>query len=72
MGQDRRDSSWSGMGTGWGITATLLGGILVWGAVGFLLDRLFDSARVFTAIGMVLGAAGGICIVYLRYGKGDG
>ena len=28
------------MGTGWNITGTLLAGILVWGGIGYLLDRV--------------------------------
>jgi len=60
------------MGTGWGVTATMIGGILAWGGVGYLVDRLAGTQRVFAAIGVVLGAAGGVYLVYLRYGRGDG
>jgi F0F1-type ATP synthase assembly protein I len=60
------------MGIGWTITATMLGGIAVWGGIGFLLDRLAGTEDVFAALGMVLGALGGIYIVYLRYGRGEG
>ncbi|MEA2580813.1 MAG: synthase protein [Actinomycetota bacterium] len=68
--QQRKDA-WSGMGIGWAITATMIGGILVWGGVGFLADHLLGTVHVFTAIGMVLGEAGAIYLVYLRYGKGE-
>jgi hypothetical protein len=57
------------MGTGWAITSTLLAGMAVWGGFGFLVDTLVWTSRVFTAIGIVLGAAGGGYIVYLRYGR---
>jgi F0F1-type ATP synthase assembly protein I len=40
------------------------------GGLGYLLDRVLDTGTVFTAIGFVLGAASGIYIVYLRYGRG--
>jgi F0F1-type ATP synthase assembly protein I len=59
------------MGTGLTIASTMLAGMLVWGGLGFLLDRLVWSSTAFTAIGIVLGAAGGGYIVYLRYGKGE-
>jgi ATP synthase protein I len=59
------------MGVGWSITSMLLGGMLAWGAVGYLVDRLVGTEHVFTGIGIVLGAVGGIYLVYLRYGKGD-
>jgi F0F1-type ATP synthase assembly protein I len=57
------------MGTGWTIASTLLGGILVWGGIGYLVDRLVGTESVFTVIGFLLGAIGGIYVVYLRYGK---
>jgi ATP synthase protein I len=59
------------MGIGWAITSTLIAGMLVLGGAGYVLDRVFDSGSGFTAAGIVLGAAFGIYIVYLRYGKGD-
>jgi F0F1-type ATP synthase assembly protein I len=50
----------------------MIGGILVWGGLGLLVDRLLGTARVFMAIGMVLGAGGAVYLVYLRYGRGEG
>jgi len=67
------DGAWAGMGIGWAVTATLVGGILVWGSVGYLADRLLGlNHRIFTAVGIVLGAGGAIYLVYLRFGKGEG
>jgi len=66
-----RGTGWSGVATGWAITSTLLAGMLVWGGIGYLADRLLWSSRVFTAIGVVLGAVCGTYLVYLRYGRGD-
>jgi hypothetical protein len=40
------------------------------GGLGYLLDGVLSTGTVFTGIGFVLGAAIGIYIVYLRYGKG--
>ncbi len=65
------DDGWAGWGVGWGVAATMLGGILVWGGVGYLIDKLLGTPRVFTAVGIILGAVGGVVIVYLRYGRGD-
>jgi ATP synthase protein I len=59
------------MGTGWSVTATMIAGVLLWGGVGYVVDRLFGTPHVFFAIGTVLGAGGATYIVYLRYGKGD-
>lgn len=60
------------MGVGWAVTATLIAGILVWGGIGALVDRLVGTDNIFVALGVVLGAASGVYLVYLRYGRGDG
>jgi ATP synthase protein I len=70
MIRPRKSSAWAGVGTGWAITATMVGGIASWGGLGYLLDRVFGTEFVITAIGIVLGAGGGTYIVYLRYGRG--
>jgi F0F1-type ATP synthase assembly protein I len=59
------------MGIGWTITSTLIAGMLVMGGLGYLGDQLFGTERVFTGIGIVLGGALGIYVVYLRWGRGS-
>jgi ATP synthase protein I len=71
-GEQRRDSAWSGMGTGWSITSTLIAGMLAWGGIGYLVDRIAGLHQVFLPIGIILGGAGGVYAVYLRYGRGNG
>ena len=69
---DRRpDDAWSGLGTGWAIVSTLIAGMLTLGLVGWLIDMLVGTSHVFLGMGIVLGGAGGVYAVYLRYGKGD-
>jgi F0F1-type ATP synthase assembly protein I len=63
------NEGWSGMGTAWALTGTLLSGILVWGGVGFLLDRWLDLRWLFLPIGMVIGVGASIYVVYVRYGR---
>lgn len=70
MSGPRKSEAWAGMGTGWAITSTLVGGMVTVGGLGYLLDELLSTGTVFTAIGFVFGAASGIYIVYLRYGRG--
>jgi F0F1-type ATP synthase assembly protein I len=70
MNRPRKDDAWAGMGTGWSITAHLVGAMTTVGLLGYLLDRILGTGRVLTAVGIVAGAAIGIYIVYLRYGKG--
>lgn len=57
------------MGTGFSIASTMLAGMFVWGGLGYLVDRLIWSEMVLTALGIMIGAAGGGYIVYLRYGR---
>jgi ATP synthase protein I len=71
-GDQRPDSAWSGMGTGWSITSTLIAGMLAWGFIGYLVDQVTGLHQVFLPIGIILGGAGGVYIVYLRYGRGNG
>jgi len=66
--RDRQDA-WEGYGTAWSIMGTLLAGLGVWGGLGYLVDRLTGFHGVFLAIGLVLGAAGGVYLVIARYGK---
>jgi F0F1-type ATP synthase assembly protein I len=72
MARPQSNDAWSGMGLGYTIAATLLGGMLAWGAVGYLVDRLVGTKHVFTGVGFILGAAGSTYLIYLKYGKGEG
>ena len=67
-GRDRQDA-WEGYGRAWSIIGTLLAGLAVWGAIGFLIDRLTGLHRVFLSIGLVVGAIGGVYLVVRRYGR---
>ena len=71
MSGSRKSDAWSGMGIGCAITSTLIGGMATVGGLGYLLDRFLDTGSGFNALGIVLGAASAIYIVYLRYGRGD-
>ena len=57
----------SGADIGWGITGTLLSGIIVWGGVGVLLDRWWET-RVFALVGVILGLGVAIYLVVVKYG----
>jgi ATP synthase protein I len=63
---------WGGMSTGVTISATLLSALIVWGGIGWLIDYLAGTGKVFTAIGMIVGAVAGVYLIYLKYGKEDG
>ena len=53
---------------GWTAVSYLIGGMLVWGFVGWLVDRWLHTGGIATAIGVVLGAAGGVYLVVRRLG----
>jgi F0F1-type ATP synthase assembly protein I len=70
QGRNLRDA-WTGANQAWDVIGLLLAGIIVWGAVGWLLDLWLDFRYLFLPIGMVLGVSIALWMVYLRYGKAD-
>jgi ATP synthase protein I len=59
----------TGLSTGFAISVYLLSAVLVWGGIGYLIDRWMGIEGAFTAVGAVVGAGAGIYLVYLRYGR---
>jgi F0F1-type ATP synthase assembly protein I len=64
-GQDQPDPQH----IGWSIVSYLLSGILVWGGVGWLLDRWIGTEALFTVIGILGGCGLGIYLGYVRFGR---
>jgi F0F1-type ATP synthase assembly protein I len=60
----------SGADIGWGITGTLLSGIVVWGGVGLALDRWWGT-RFVALIGVIFGLGVAIYLVVVKYGAVD-
>jgi F0F1-type ATP synthase assembly protein I len=60
------DETGSGASKGWAAISYLIGGMAVWGFVGWLVDRWTHMDGIATAIGIVLGAAGGVFLVARR------
>ena len=56
-----------GADIGWSVMTTLIGGFVVWGGIGRLLDLWLDT-RLFTPIGLIVGMALGIYAVVARFG----
>lgn len=50
----------------WSIFGYLLSGMLLWGGIGFALDRWLDN-EVFTFIGLFVGIIGAIYLLWLRF-----
>jgi ATP synthase protein I len=55
-------------GDAWTVIAYLLSGLIFWGGAGRLLDRWWGTSFL-VLIGMLVGGASGIYLVYIRYGK---
>lgn len=62
------DPSGAGGGAGWTALSYLIGGMAVWGFIGWLVDRWVQTGGVITGIGVVIGCAGGIYLVVKRLG----
>ena len=57
-----------GAGAGWAVLGTLVAGMVVWGGIGWLLDRWL-STRAFLPIGVIVGVASAIYVIAVKYGK---
>jgi len=57
---------WRGMGDAWTALSTIIAGIVVWGAIGFGLDRLFGTYPVLMVIGVLVGNFAAIYLIYVR------
>ena len=55
---------------GWNITGTMLSGIIVWGGVGWVLDRWLET-RIFTLVGTIFGLTVAIYLIVVKYGAVD-
>ncbi|GGM18047.1 AtpZ/AtpI family protein [Nakamurella endophytica] len=61
------DSTSSGANEGWAVMTTLLSGFVLWGGIGWLLDRWFGT-HFLTPVGLMVGMALGIYAVVARFG----
>jgi F0F1-type ATP synthase assembly protein I len=62
------DEAGKGANQGYLALSYLIGGIAVWGLIGWLIDRWLDTGGVATGLGVILGAAGGIYLLVRRMG----
>lgn len=67
MDQDKKDPVVREVDA-WAVVSYLLGGVILYGGLGWLVDWWLGT-RGFVAGGIVLGAAAGIVLVWLRYSK---
>lgn len=53
---------------GWGAFSLVVAGVALWGGVGWLVGRWLDN-QLPVMVGLLLGMAGGLSLVWLRYGR---
>lgn len=70
--QDAPRTSSSTANAAWSIVSYLLSGILVWGGVGWLIDRWRGGGPVFFPIGVLVGVAAALYLVFVRIHSTDG
>jgi ATP synthase protein I len=52
----------------WSIFGYLISGLLFWGGIGWAADH-FLATTYFTLVGLLVGAAGALYLVWLRFGR---
>lgn len=63
-----RQALWADVGVGWTMSVEFLTATLVWGAIGWLVDRWLGTGPWLMSVGFVLGNGAGIYLVWLRSG----
>lgn len=53
----------------WSLVGTLVGGPVTWGAIGYGVDALVGTNRLFLPIGVVLGFITSVAVVWYRFGR---
>lgn len=67
---DAEQTGYGGEDIAWSALSSLLAGLLLWLGIGWVLDSVLHTGRVFTSIGVFVGFGLGMYIVYVRYGRG--
>ena len=55
-------------GAGWTALSYLIGGMLLWGGVGWLVDKWLGTNGIGLGIGAVVGGAAGVYLIARRFG----
>ena len=64
-----RQAAAASEGAGWAIFSYLIGGMAVYGGIGWLISRWAGHQPAFLAGGMVVGLALALAMVIMRYGR---
>jgi ATP synthase protein I len=64
----KRPTPADGANMGWNAVGYLLGGMAVWGFVGWLVDQWLKWNGIPTAIGIIVGVVGAIILIVRKLG----
>ena len=65
---ESKDAGRKGEADAYGALGLVISGILFWGGIGYLLSEKLDNT-IFVLAGLLLGMAGGLYLVWFRYGR---
>lgn len=68
MTPDPADESRRERNEAWNALSLVVAGVAVWGGVGWLVSEWLGN-RIYTMLGLLLGAGGALYLVWVRYGK---
>lgn len=68
MSRDKSEEARREQANAWNAVSLLIAGVLVWGGVGWLVAQWLDN-RIFTMLGLLLGAGAAMYLVWVRYGR---
>lgn len=66
-----RRAAWSGEAEAWTVLARLISGPLLYGGLGWLVDRWLGTNPWFVVVGILGGMALSLYVVWFRYGALD-
>jgi len=53
----------------WSTFSLMLSGLLVWGGIGWCIDRLLGFDALFLPVGFLVGMGAALYVVFARYGR---
>lgn len=62
----RKKAAWAGIDSAHSVAAEVMGALLVWAGIGWLLDRWLGTTPWFLAIGALVGNAAAVWMMYQR------
>lgn len=68
MSRDKSEEARREQAGAWNAVSLLISGVLVWGGAGWLVAQWLDN-RIFTMLGILLGAGAAMYLVWVRYGR---